>query len=87
MDRNSLIDDIKVKIVSALNLQGVSPSDIETDAELFGDGGLGLDSVDALELVVMVENEYGISVSDKDSATTVFASLGALADYIIAHKK
>lgn len=87
MDRNSLIEDIKVKIVSALNLQGVSPSDIETDAELFGDDGLGLDSVDALELVVMVEREYGVSVDESADAKTVFASVGALADFVISKKK
>ena len=87
MDRNSLIEDIKVKIVSALNLQGVSPSDIETDAELFGDGGLGFDSVDALELVVMVEREYGVSVDESADAKTVFASVGALADFVISKKK
>lgn len=87
MDRETLIDDIKEKITASLNLQGVSPADIETDAELFGDSGLGLDSVDALELVVMVEREYGIVIDEKDGAKTVFASVGALADYVLSRKK
>ena len=87
MDKNALISDLRKKIISTLNLGGIDEASLGADTLLFGDDGLGLDSVDALELVVMVENEYGISVSDKDPATTVFASLGALADYIIAHKK
>ena len=87
MDKNALISDLRKKIISTLNLGGIDEASLGADTPLFGDDGLGLDSVDALELVVMVENEYGISVSDKDSATTVFASLEALADYIIAHKK
>lgn len=87
MDKNALISDLRKKIISTLNLGGIDEASLGSDTPLFGDDGLGLDSVDALELVVMVENEYGISVSDKDSATTVFASLGVLADYIIAHKK
>ena len=87
MDRETLISDIKTKLVSTLNLQGLDLDAIRPDTALFGDEGLGLDSVDALELVVMVEREYGISVGDKDAASTVFASTGALADYILAHKK
>lgn len=55
MDKEALVSDIKKKMISALNLQGMSPDSIESDTPLFGDDGLGLDSVDALELVVMVE--------------------------------
>ena len=86
MDKDTLVSDLKGRIISALNLQGVSPSDIEADTPLFEADGLGLDSVDALELVVMIERDFGISVGDKDEAKTVFSSVGALADYIIARK-
>lgn len=86
MDKNTLINDIKNKLVVALNLQGVSPDDIDENAELFGDDGLGLDSVDALELVVMVEREYGIVVDESDDRKTTFASVSTLADYIISKK-
>lgn len=86
MDKNTLINDIKNKLVVALNLQGVSPDDIDADTELFGDDGLGLDSVDALELVVMVEREYGVVVDESDDRKTTFASVSALADYIISKK-
>lgn len=86
MDKNTLINDIKNKLVVALNLQGVSPDDIDENAELFGDDGLGLDSVDALELVVMVEREYGIVVDESDDRKTTFTSVSTLADYIISKK-
>ncbi len=87
MDKETLIADIKNKLIVALNLQGMSPDDIDSDAELFGDDGLGLDSVDALELVVMVEREYGIVVEESDDRKTTFASVSALADYILSKKK
>ena len=69
-----------------LNLQDLEPGTLEADTPLFADDGLGLDSVDALELVVMVERDYGITIDGKDEAKTIFASLDALADYIIARK-
>lgn len=87
MDKDSLISDIKNKLVVTLNLQEIGADAIENDTPLFSEDGLGLDSVDALELVIMVEREYGVSVEDKDEAAKVFASPEALADYIIAAKK
>jgi len=54
----NLIDEIKGKVIEALNLDGMTPEDIADDAPLFGDGGLGLDSIDALELIVMMEKYY-----------------------------
>lgn len=87
MDRDSLILELKKNVITSLNLQGVSESDIDENTPMFGDDGLGLDSVDALELVVMLERDYGISVDDKDEAKTIFASLGGLADYVIGRKK
>lgn len=87
MDREQLTSDIKQKIIAALNLKGVSPEDIETDADLFGDDGLGLDSVDALELVVMTEREYGVGIGENADTKAIFASVGALADYILVNKK
>lgn len=86
MDKQSLILDLKEKLVQTLNLQDLEPGTLEACTPLFADEGLGLDSVDALELVVMVERDYGITVDGKDEAKTIFASLDALADYIIARK-
>lgn len=75
-------EELKQNVIDALNLKGVSPADIASDAPLFDPEGLDLDSVDALELVVMVESKYGISIDDKDEAKGVFATIDALADYI-----
>lgn len=87
MDRDSLIAELKGKIITSLNLQGVSAEDIDDDTALFDPDGLGLDSVDALELVVMIERDYQITVDDKDEAKTVFSSPAVLADFILTHKK
>lgn len=87
MQKDTLVADLKTRIIQTLNMQGVEPSDIDAASPLFSDEGLGLDSVDALELVVMVERDYGISIDDKDEAKNVFASVDGLADYILARKK
>ncbi len=86
MDKNTLISDLKKNIISTLNLQGVSEADIADDILLFDADGLGLDSVDALELVVMIERDYSIVIDDKDEAKTIFSSVEALADYILSRK-
>ena len=86
MDRDSLISELKKNIIATLNLQGVAPEDISDTLPLFEADGLGLDSVDALELVVMIERDYSVVIDDKDEAKTIFSSVGALADYIIARK-
>lgn len=75
------IADIKRLIVESLNLPGVNPADIEDEAPLFG-AGLGLDSVDALELVVALEKAYGIQVADDQIGRKVFASARTLADFV-----
>jgi acyl carrier protein len=77
-----LINDLKVKIVEILFLEDVSPEDIDEAAPLFGEG-LGLDSLDALELVVMVEKDYGIKITDIEVGRRAFASVNALARFIL----
>jgi len=77
----SLIEELKQKIVAALNLQEVKPADIKEDEPLFG-AGLGLDSIDALELVVMLERDYGIIIKEQEVARKAFASVRALAAFI-----
>jgi acyl carrier protein len=73
--------DVKRLIIESLNLPGVRPADIEDDAPLFG-AGLGLDSVDALELVVALEKTYGIQVADDQIGRKVFASARTLTDFV-----
>lgn len=75
------IADIKKLIVQSLNLPGVKPDDIDDDAALFG-AGLGLDSVDALELVVALEKTYGVQIADDQIGRRVFASARTLCDFV-----
>lgn len=78
---DQLIEDLKGKIIAALNLEDLKPADIDPDAPLFQEG-LGLDSIDALELVVMLEKQYGISVKDIEVTKKAFASVRALANFV-----
>jgi acyl carrier protein len=72
---------IKQLIVTSLNLDGVKPEMIEDDAPLFGEG-LGLDSVDALELVVALEKEFGIKIKSQELGREVFSSVASLSEFI-----
>ena len=76
-----LRDEIKALIVERLRLEGVAPSSIGDDQELFA-GGLGLDSVDALELVVGIEQRYGLTVQGDDLDQSIFASVSSLAAFV-----
>jgi acyl carrier protein len=76
-----LIEELKVKIVETLNLISITPDSIDAEALLVG-GELGLDSIDVLELVMMIEKDYGLRIDNKELGIRVFASLKALADYI-----
>lgn len=82
----SLAEELKEKIIATLNLEDVTPADIKEDEPLIGEG-LGLDSVDVLELVVMLEREYGIIIQEREVAVTAFASLRALESFIVQHRK
>lgn len=77
-----LINELKEKIIEALNLEDLTPSDIDADAPLFGDEGLGLDSIDALELIVLLEKNYGIKITDPKQGKEIFKSVSVMADYI-----
>ncbi|GAB4483033.1 MAG: phosphopantetheine-binding protein [Thermodesulfovibrionales bacterium] len=82
MDRTALVEELKTLIIRNLKLEDITPVDIDPAAPLFG-SGLGLDSIDALELVVGLEKAYGIRIPDEDVGKEAFASVNALADYII----
>lgn len=81
---DELIPQVKQMIVDSLRIEGMSSMDIETDAPLFGDG-LGLDSVDALQLVVGMENTFGVVVPDAAVGAKVFQSVRTMAQYIAQH--
>jgi acyl carrier protein len=76
-----LIKELKLHIIEALNLEGMTPEDIDDNAPLFGDG-LGLDSIDVLELIVVLEKNYGIKLSSPQEGKKVFSSVAALAQFV-----
>ena len=82
---SELKEELKAKIIEQLNLEDVSVADIADDDALFGDG-LGLDSIDALELVVMLDKDYGIRLSDPKEGKKIFESVQVMADYIQEHR-
>jgi acyl carrier protein len=81
MAQDGIRTDLKKLIVTTLNLDGLTPERIADDEPLFG-SGLGLDSVDALELVVALEKEYGISIASHEVDKSVFGSLASLAGFV-----
>jgi acyl carrier protein len=85
MDRDALRQQLKELMVSELNLEGKSPADIEDAAPLFGEG-LGLDSLDALQLAMAIEENFGVQVPEGEEARPVFASVNALVDYITSNQ-
>jgi acyl carrier protein len=78
---NELIQELKVKIIETLNLIDVTPADINENAQLIG-GDLGLDSIDVLELVMMLEKDYGVKIDSRELGVKIFATLAALADFV-----
>jgi acyl carrier protein len=74
--------ELKRQIIEELNLQDIKPEDIENDAQLFGDG-LGLDSIDALELVVLMEKYHGVKILDETVGKKVLYSINTMAEYIL----
>lgn len=83
---DALIAELKVKIIETLNLIDVLPGNIKEDAQLIG-GDLGLDSIDVLELVMMLEKDYAIKIDSKDIGVKVFASVRSLAEFIQHHRQ
>ena len=76
-----MISELKVKIIETLGLIDVGPEDIKDDERLVG-GDLGIDSIEVLELVMMIEKDYGVKIENKELGVKVFASVRALATHI-----
>lgn len=81
-----LIPKVKQMIIDSLRIEGMSPDEIDADAPLFGEG-LGLDSIDALQLVVAMEKEFGVVVPDAATGTKVFASVRSIAEHVAENRK
>lgn len=79
------MSDLKSQIITQLNLQDTKPEDIGDDQPLFVEG-LGLDSIDALELIVLLQQNYKIKISSADDGPKVFYSVRTMAEYITAHQ-
>jgi acyl carrier protein len=82
---NELIHTLKEQIIDALNLEEITPADIDNDAPLFGDG-LGLDSIDALELIVILDRFYGIKLANPAEGKGIFKSVSSIADYVAKNR-
>ncbi|MBC7534334.1 MAG: acyl carrier protein [Ferruginibacter sp.] len=82
---DKLMSDLKTQIIAQLNMQDVKPEDIGDDQPLFVDG-LGLDSIDALELIVLLQQHYKIKLSNAEDGPKVFQSVRTIAEYITAHQ-
>jgi len=81
----NLKKDLKEMLVRDLKLQDINPEDIGDDDPLF-EQGLGLDSLDAVELVVLINKHYGLQIKDMEEGRVAFASVNALADFISEHR-
>lgn len=79
---SDLKETLKVQIIEQLNLEDLTPADIANDAPLFGNDGLGLDSIDALEFIVLLESNYDIKIADPSEGKEIFHSVDSLAAYI-----
>ena len=81
-----LIKDLKEEIIEALNLEEMTPDDIDENDALFGEG-LGLDSIDALELIVLLEKKYGIKLANPAEGKAIFKSVATIADFVSKNRK
>lgn len=82
---DALINELKTRIIEALKLADLKPEVIDADAPLFGEG-LGLDSIDALELMLLLEKNYGIKLKNPAEGKEVFKSVRTMAEYIQANQ-
>ena len=83
-----LTKELKEEIIEALNLEEMTPEDIDENDALFGDGlGLGLDSIDALELIVLLDKKYGIKLANPAEGKAIFKSIATIADYVSKNRK
>jgi len=82
---SDLKQELKEKIITQLNMEDITIEDLQDDTPLFGDG-LGLDSIDALELIVLLDKQYGIKLADPKEGRKVFETIQAMADYIEANR-
>lgn len=81
-----LMQGLKEALIESLNLEDITADEIENEAPLFGDEGLGLDSIDALEIILILERNYGIRLANPAEGKSIFYSVRTLADFITANR-
>lgn len=84
---DKLILELKEQIIDVLNLEEMTPEDIDAKKPLFGDDGIGLDSIDALEIIVLLEKRYGIRLSNAAEGKQIFTSIANIAQYVSENRK
>lgn len=82
-----LINDLKLQIKEALNLEELSLEDFDENAPLFGEDGIGLDSIDVLEIIVLLEKNYGIRMANSKEGKAILQSVKSIAEYVQANRK
>lgn len=80
------MQELKEALIESLNLEDITPDEIDNEAPLFGDEGLGLDSIDALEIILILERNYGIRIANPAEGKSIFYSVCTLADFITANR-
>ena len=83
---NELTEHLKRQIIDCLHMDGITPEDLDEDMPLFGDL-TGLDSIDALELVVLLDKKYGIKINDSKAARKIMINIRTIAEYVMQHRK
>ena len=84
---DELILELKEEIIKVLNLEDMTPEDIDPKAPMFGAGGLGLDCIDALELIVLMEKRYGIRLANAAEGKKIFTNVENIAQYVTENRK
>lgn len=77
---------LKTLIIERLNLEGMTPDQLDAKGPLFGEG-LGLDSIDSIELIVMLEREYGVKINDPKEGRAIFQSIKTMVEYVHQHRQ
>ena len=84
---DEIIQQLKEQIIESLNLEEMTPDDIDVSKPLFGDDGIGLDSIDALEIIVLLEKNYGIRLANAADGKSIFTNIENIAKYVVENRK
>ena len=83
---DEIVSRLQILIIERLNLEGMTPEQLDPAAPLFGEG-LGLDSIDSIELIVLIDREYGVKINDPKEGREIFKSVRTMAEYVYLHRQ